>query len=76
LHGPHQDPHTLRIMGPLSAPSCAPGVPSRHSNSIPSTNVVSCEIDEQETTSPCTKEEDGEQAVSKRSAAINDALLT
>jgi hypothetical protein len=52
-------------------------VPSKQRSSIPLSSILlSWGIDEQETTSPCTKEEDGEQAVSKRSAAINDALLT
>ena len=32
LQGPHHDPHTLTIMGPCSAPSCAPAEPSKQSN--------------------------------------------
>jgi hypothetical protein len=42
---------------------------------MPPTNVVSCEIDSQETTSPFTYDDDGEQAVSNKRAITTKALL-
>jgi hypothetical protein len=56
-------------MGPLRVFNCAPIVPSKQRSSIPPSSILcSWVIDEQETTSPLTDEEDGEQAVSNRRA--------
>jgi hypothetical protein len=56
-------------MGPRRVFSCAPTVPSKQRSSIPPSSILlSWLIDEQETTSPLTDEEDGEQAVSNKRA--------
>jgi hypothetical protein len=63
-------------MGPLSVFSCAPIVPSKQPSSIPPSSILlSLVIDEQETTSPLTYEEDGEQAVNNKSATTANAFF-
>ena len=64
------------IIGPLSVLSCPPIVPSKQPSSIPQSSIlVSWGIEEQETTSPFTNEDDGEQAVSNRRAITPKAFF-